>query len=386
MKTFAIFLFASLLLSVPAARSQSGGVPVGFSYQGVILVNGNPIPDATHEIIIRLKSSSDSVLYSQSAIPIVTKDGVFNIIVGGPNGTFPSTLDFNQQYFLEVFIDGNPFTSTPIWSAPYAINAGTVNGLQASSSPVSGELFPVPLATDSYNGTAKINANFLPTIPNNKLAMQDIVTINGITPSSDGNFAINAGTGIDITPGTNGITITNSGSGGVTSIIAGPGVEANNNGGAVTVGIAPSGIVSSMLSSNLTVTGLTVLSNSQVVALTAHNSEQSGNAAFAVQGGVAAQNSTGNPDGTGLNSNSPQTYFVDNVAVPTATTTSLQIYNTLIAPTSTILITPVGISAAVGDLAITSQSIGTFTVSSTVIMGTGGGGSVTGINYEVVNH
>ena len=48
--------------------------------------------------------------------------------------------------------------------------------------------------------------------------------------------------------------------------------------------------------------------------------------------------------------------------------------------TSTILITAFGLSAATGQLAITAQSNGTFTVSATAPMGINQGGVVTGIN------
>ncbi len=118
--------------------------------------------------------------------------------------------------------------------------------------------------------------------------------------------------------------------------------------------------------------------------LTVVDSETNGNAALYVEGGISA--GSAKTDGSGLNSGSPQAMWADYVSVPAATTNTLQIYNVLVGPSSTILLTPVGTAAFTGGLSVTSQSAGSFTVSSNVTMGTSGGGVVTAINYVVINH
>jgi hypothetical protein len=164
-----------------------------------------------------------------------------------------SALDFNEQYTLQVVVtDGSGNTtslpSTQLWSSPYALNTNTVNGLSASSVPVAGDLFPVPLQGGSYTGTAKVDPAFLPAgIPNNLLATQDITTINNIAPNSNGDFQITGGTGIVITAGTNGITISGPAAGGVTSVTTGAGLQENQSTGAVDLSIGPGEITATML-------------------------------------------------------------------------------------------------------------------------------------------
>ena len=124
-------------------------------------------------------------------------------------------------------------------------------------------------------------------------------------------------------------------------------------------------------------------SSSSAVALTVQDSENNGNKALLVKGGIGANNSNGSPDGDGITT--PQTFWADQVEVPSSTTTSLVILNTLVNTGSTIIITPVSSAAASGGLTITSVGAGTFTVSSKNIMGTGVG-LITALNYMVVNH
>ncbi len=114
---------------------------------------------------------------------------------------------------------------------------------------------------------------------------------------------------------------------------------------------------------------------------------------LAVTNGAAAKNpvasvnpTTASADGTGLSSDSPQTYWTDHIAVPPATGTSLQIFNKLVTSASTIILTPVGMNVGAGQILISAQSAGTFTVSATSAMGTGVGGMLQALNYMVVNH
>ena len=222
-------LGAALFFGTPRAQAQItfGGVPNGFSYQGLVTSNGQPIANGTHTFEYFIFNGGTQV-YHQAAHPVTTTDGIFNDVIGGA-GVFNNVpgITFNAQYSLVVVVDGtNTLPTTPIWAAPYALNAGAVNGIMAATTPTSGQLFPVPLATDSYTGTAKINPNFLPTIPNSNLATPDITTINGKGPDNNGNFVINADPTSPITVTTTGNTVTigSSGGGAVTSVSSGDGI------------------------------------------------------------------------------------------------------------------------------------------------------------------
>ncbi len=336
-------LGAALVFSAQSAKAQpwaSSGVPSGFTYQGLFELNGSPVTDANATITITLSNKAGTALWSNTFASVPLTDGIFNMIIGdgGTNPiSFTASMSFNEQYDLTAVVTsastgGAPVTlpATQLWSAPYAINSGTVNGIAASTTPVSGDLFPVPLTSDAtqYSGLVKIAPSFLPPITNSLLQTQSIETINSIKPDANDNFLIQGGNGIAITPGANGITISGS-----------------NNIGSIA---------------------------SAATELTVQDSETNGNKAFLVRGGIGANNSTGAADGTGLSAGSPQTYWADEISVPAATGTSLQIYNTLVSSTSTIILTPFALSATgVGWLAITSQGAGTFTITSSIPMGTG---------------
>jgi hypothetical protein len=342
MKSFRVWfsglaLGAVMLFTAPSAKAQ---VPQGFTYQG-LLEDGNVPISGTVTLTISISDKSGKVLYLQAFQNVVVANGMFDVVIGDSTA-FPSTMTFNEQYFLTLVVTASGGTTTlpptPLWDAPYAINAGTVNGISASKVPVAGDLFPVPTGT-GYAGTLKMDPGFLPAIPNSLLGTPDITQINEIGPNTTGNFNIAAGSGIIITPVFNGITVT------------------------------ASNVVGN---SSLSTVSFTVL-----------DSEANGNDALLVRGGIGANNTAGTVDGSGLNSASPQTYWADRVPVPPTTGTSLQIFNILVSATSTIVITPVEPSASSAPLAITAQNDGTFTVSSTAILGNG---NVTVIDYLVINH
>jgi hypothetical protein len=291
-------LGTALIFSTSSAKAQpwgNSGVPGGFTYQGIFELNGTPVKDANADITITISDRAGSPIWTNTYNNVLLADGIFNMVIGGPL-PFTSGMDFNSQYSLTVVVTststgGVPVTlpATQLWSAPYAINAGSVNGIAASETPIAGDLFPVPLGS-GYTGSAKIDPAFL-----------------------------------------------------------------------------PSGVGGSLK--------------------TAKDTSISGNPTLFVQGGIAANNPTGATDGIGLSAGSPQTYWADEISVPAATGTSLQIYNTLVSSTSTIILTPFALSATgVGVIAITSQGAGTFTITSSIPMGTGNSGVVTGLNYMVVNH
>ncbi len=333
-----IALGAALVFSVPKAKAQ---VAVGFTYQGVLEENGVPY-NGIAAFTISLSDNKGNPLWTETMQNQHVTDGALNLVIGGPApNNFPSTMTFYGQYSMQITVttaDGTTTLSTALWSSPYAMNAITVNGLFGSQQPASGTLFPVPVGT-GYTGTIKLSPEFLPTIPNRSLQTPDDLTINGIGPSAQGDLAITPGSGISVVTSTSSITINLSSVDGTTS------------------STSPS--------------------------YTVQNAEINGNSALLLKGGIGANNANGSTDGSGLTSGSPQMYWADGVAVPTVTGTSLQIFNTLVSPNSTIIITPIESAAASSQFAITAQSAGTFTVGSTSSMGAG---AVTMLSYLIINH
>ncbi|HEX5317073.1 MAG TPA: hypothetical protein VFX22_10525, partial [Candidatus Kapabacteria bacterium] len=308
-----IALGATLFLGTPSAKAQS---PNGISYQGVLTENGSPYTGPPISMQFIFSDKSGNILFNQMDPGVVVTNGIFNTVLG----PFPlNVMDFNEQYSMTIVVVdpasgiSTTLPSTLLWSAPYALNAARVNGINVSTTPVNGDIFPVPL-----DANGKIAASMLPPISNNQLPVL-IQSINEMAPDSFEDFEIKGGPGVTITSGNHSITIS-----------------------------------SDQLNPNLGVETLTALHGSSTSpAITAVDSEANGNTALMVQGGIGANNSSGIADGSGLNSGSPQTYWADEVSVPAATTTTIVIYNTLVSATSTILVTPVGVGAFGGGITVT---------------------------------
>lgn len=247
-------LGAALFLSGPNfVRAQKIGVesglinvPQSFTYQGLIMAGTNPIPNGAHQVSITF-TDPNGVTFTQGPVAVSTSDGIFNMVIG----PFPGTFSFNGQVTISnLTVDGTSITltdpSNKVFAAPYAINAGTVNGLTASPVPVAGSLFPVPIGS-GYTGAAKIDPAFLPAgIPNNLLATQDITTINSVPPASTGDFTVTGTGGVTVTNDAHGITITGSGSG-VQSVQGGQGINVSPSTGNVVVSIQPGAITGGMI-------------------------------------------------------------------------------------------------------------------------------------------
>jgi hypothetical protein len=379
-----LIVLSALSLMRNSGYAQSSGCgPSGISYQGLVLKDGVPVT-GMHSITVTYltATSGGTPLYSET-FPSVDfgGQGIYNIILGqaAPGNGFPSSFDFNQQYWIEVSIDNQPpLPRTALWSVPYAFNACTVGGVQVSLAPMNGKLWPVPL-----DGSGKISSSVLP--PNN-------LTISGVSPDGSGNINLTGSNGIVITPnpGSNSINIATSSSG-ITSILSGPGINASNNNGVITLSIVPGAITGSMLAPGLGYNSFTELgvgdANNPNQVLKVTNKESNGSSALIVDGGIAAGNSTGSTDGTGLTALSKQVLWADQVTVPSGTATTMIVYNALVSATSTIVLTPVYSGAGtIVPLSVSGVAAGQFTVNAPTALGTGGGGSVSAINYIVVNH
>jgi hypothetical protein len=220
-------------------------VPRTFTYQGQLLDNNNQPVSGTHTITLNFYAASGPIITSWTGTTVVT-NGIFNLEVGEPGG-LSTILDFNQQYFVGISIDGGPeFTQkTKLHSAPYAINTNTVNGFEASATPQAGKLLPL-------NAQGKIDPSVLPDAGG-------IETINGVFPTTAGNVNLVAGTGVTIVPDgpSNTITINASNAGGIQKIVAGEGIIGGgtpNVDGEVFISLAPNAITSDMIGAG-TITG-----------------------------------------------------------------------------------------------------------------------------------
>ncbi|MDP4236288.1 MAG: hypothetical protein Q8919_07585 [Bacteroidota bacterium] len=220
-------------------------VPRSISYQGLLVKNNQPV-NGTVNIDVKIYDAAGSVLYQETEPPVVVTNGIFNIQLGGVSGTLPSSLKFDEQYYLGIDVDKTgELPHTPFVAAPYALNAQTVGGIGVSVTPQPGMLLPL-----DQNG--KIPKAVLPA------SSASLTTINNDPGDGSGNITLQNGPGISILDnvGTHTITISANGAGGLFPdktylghFRAGNGLQVLNSpvDTSITYLIAPNGISNTML-------------------------------------------------------------------------------------------------------------------------------------------
>ena len=240
-------LGAALFFGTPSAKAQ---VPRGITYQGLLEQNGQPFNGSVQLDFTFADSAGTTQIFSSTIPGVQVTNGIFNVVLpGGPTGAkFPASMNFNQQYSMTITVtppNGTPVTlpAQLFWAAPYALNADRVNGLSASPTPVNGELFPVPL-----NSAGRIDTSILPAIPNSLLQSSYIQTINSQGPDANGDFQINAGSGIAVATGPHSVTIsTTGGAGQLQGVFGVNGITGGGTTGTVFLGIGAGAITANMI-------------------------------------------------------------------------------------------------------------------------------------------
>jgi len=104
------------------------------SYQGRLTdATGTPVPDGTRPATFRIfdAETGGTELWAET-ISATVSGGVISVILG--NST-PIDLKFDQQYWLEVQIEGQTLQPrVKLTSAPYAMNSARVGGFEATAS------------------------------------------------------------------------------------------------------------------------------------------------------------------------------------------------------------------------------------------------------------
>lgn len=231
------------LTSVVTTQAQTTGVPRRISYQGQLMQDGQPVT-GQHRITINYYNSAGTRLHSEDFPGVAVTNGIFNLSLGSAT-PFPATMDFNQQYFVSVAIDGSAelASPSPMLSAPYALNAATVNGFSVSPTPQANSILVL-------NQNGQIDPSLFPSM---------LRSINGVSGlDSTGNVDIVGANGLTITTDAanhritiNGGTTQNTGISGVTG---GTGLTGSGTSGNVTISVAPQGITSELIG-NSAVTG-----------------------------------------------------------------------------------------------------------------------------------
>ncbi|HET6510686.1 MAG TPA: hypothetical protein VFH43_00730 [Candidatus Kapabacteria bacterium] len=202
-------------ITIGASTSAFAQVPRNFSYQGQLLDNNQAATGNFTLTVNYYSAGSPTPIYTETFSNVPVRDGIFNVQLGSGGG-FPESMDFTEQYFLGLQVDGGAELQprTAILAVPYALNANTVNGFSAEALPTAGHL----LVLDP-NG--RVPASTLPTEPS-------FVAGNNVTISRDQN--------------TNTYTVSSTGTGGITAIRAGEGLIGGGTTGEGTLSLAPNSI------------------------------------------------------------------------------------------------------------------------------------------------
>ncbi|MCE2503606.1 MAG: hypothetical protein J4G05_06080 [Chlorobi bacterium] len=192
--------------------TASAQLPQIISYQGIDLLNPNSTIDVTVSIFDAATGGAN--LWSEDHMGTSTSTiGTFSILIGSKSTIPLGTLNWNKAYWLEIQISGVAMTPrTELAASPYAFEALEALGV------ADGSIVPDDIndgGTDPRDG--------------------EVLAYN----AQSGNFQWVAAGGSD------------SGSGALDQIVAGPGIQVTNGTGpVVTVGVASQGITSGMIAND----------------------------------------------------------------------------------------------------------------------------------------
>lgn len=246
-RSIMLSLMLGAFLSVTGLNTAYAQVPRSISYQGLLIKAGQPVNSQVN-VKINVYNAAGQVLYTETMNQVQVNNGIFNVLLGGNSGLLPSSLKFDEQYYLGVDVDntGEISPRTPFTAAPYALNAQTVGGVGVSVTPQPGMLLPL-------DANGKIPASVLPQ------ATKAIDNINGVTGDVSGKLNLTGDGIITVTsnPATNTIKLGFAGGtgNGVKHIMAGPGLTGGGSDTTVEIHVADNGIVTNMIGTGV-VTGI----------------------------------------------------------------------------------------------------------------------------------
>ena len=127
-----ILLTCSLFI-ILAIRIGQAQIPQTINYQGVLRdTAGTIIPDGSHDLLFTVfdTASGGNMLWQETHPSVMVKNGLFNVILGSISPLLnPLNLSFNNQYWLEVNVNGKVLAPrVKMTSTPYSLSAQSVTG------------------------------------------------------------------------------------------------------------------------------------------------------------------------------------------------------------------------------------------------------------------
>ena len=129
---------SAIIIMFTMAMSVQAAVPVTINYQGRLTDSaGIAVADSSYGITISFWNSlsGGTQLWSENHT-VTTKKGYFTALLGSITTFAIAGLDFNSQYYLEMWVSGEPSAMTPrkpLSSIPYAMRAEHANQVTDNS-------------------------------------------------------------------------------------------------------------------------------------------------------------------------------------------------------------------------------------------------------------
>ncbi|GAB5466822.1 MAG: hypothetical protein Kapaf2KO_22580 [Candidatus Kapaibacteriales bacterium] len=155
-------------------------VPGTISYQGVLTDNfGNPVSDGSYSVVFTIWDASTAGNQEWTETQsITTEDGIFNVELGSVQAFSTGTVDFNDQIWLQLAVEGNTLSPRiKFLSSAFSQNSAKVDGGTIDNSTIGGTTPASGTFTNfSASGTFALTGD---DVQDNEVA--DNLTINGGT-------------------------------------------------------------------------------------------------------------------------------------------------------------------------------------------------------------
>ena len=179
-----ITLSSILVIAILATGAALAQIPKTVGFQGILTdAGGDPVADGSYDLAFKIydAASGGSELWTETHSGVTVAGGILDVILGSMT---PLNLAFDQQYWVGVTVGANPELSPrmPLTSAPYALNAGKINGSEQVVHTVEG-------VSDSVDLEAGSNINIE--------VLGNTIRISSTGGSGGGDItAVNAGAGL----------------------------------------------------------------------------------------------------------------------------------------------------------------------------------------------
>ncbi len=144
MKTFLQSILSSFFLMFAISTTMQTQTPRTMSIQGCLIdaSTGRPYQNGRYQITVKIFDTltDGTPLDSFSFDTVWVTDGIFGVVIGPIN----SSLDFNEQYWISISVEGKElFPRTPLTASPYALsidNSAAVTELQVGLTRLTGDI------------------------------------------------------------------------------------------------------------------------------------------------------------------------------------------------------------------------------------------------------